>query len=508
MEFRYETLGNSSYLVARLGAGDGVVNYQLQMLTNNEIKNIVSANKRQKDGDILISYNITSKIPLEQMDGKGKISRDGLINIIEGALAALEDIAEYQLVSSGLLFDEQYVYVNPGTYEPSFIYLPCYTENEGIEPLKRFIMTLIMNSKVAITNDNFVPLLLEELNNPVLTADELQKFCGKFKSGHQPPMAAPQAAVAPQPAVQPEQSVPVPMPTPAANITEKPAAVPAPQNTGGKKGKKGQVNKKAAAPKDSEAGTRKIIFAAAQVGIVAVLALLVLGGALNDEVGSLNLQYLLGVLIAASGLDFVLYRELFVNSRGAGSGADNSAKKADKKAGKSADKKTTGKKADRKRKVTMPGQEATPAPEVAAEQVPALAAAPQYVPPVAQPAVPMPDAYAEMESDDTVVMGDEHTCPYLELYENGLLTRIELNKPVVTVGKLSSKCDFAINSNKISKIHAEFITRGDEYFVKDCNSTNGTFLNGDSQRITSNTEYALTDGCRVTLANVELTFRR
>ena len=44
---------------------------------------------------ILISYNITSKISLEQVDSKNKIPKLGIINIIEGALTALEDIEEF-----------------------------------------------------------------------------------------------------------------------------------------------------------------------------------------------------------------------------------------------------------------------------------------------------------------------------------------------------------------------------------------------------------------------------
>ena len=59
IQFSYETLGNSSYLVATFAGGQGVINYQMQMLTNNDIKNIIKANKRLKNEDILISYNIT-----------------------------------------------------------------------------------------------------------------------------------------------------------------------------------------------------------------------------------------------------------------------------------------------------------------------------------------------------------------------------------------------------------------------------------------------------------------
>ena len=74
---------------------------------NNDIKNIIKANKRQKNEDVLVSYNITSKIALAQMDSKNKIPKLGLIKIIEGALTALEDIEEYQLVKAKIQFNEE-----------------------------------------------------------------------------------------------------------------------------------------------------------------------------------------------------------------------------------------------------------------------------------------------------------------------------------------------------------------------------------------------------------------
>ena len=96
---------------------------------------------------------------------------------------------------------------------------------------------------------------------------------------------------------------------------------------------------------------------------------------------------------------------------------------------------------------------------------------------------------------------------YLEYFENGLSTKIKLTKENFMIGKLRGQCDFTLSNNKISKMHAEFITRGTDYFVKDYNSTNGTYINGSNQRIASNAEYQIFNGDRITLANVDMTFR-
>ena len=527
MEFQYETLGNSSYLVASFTGGQGLVNYQLQMLTNNEIKNIIKANKRQKNDDIIISYNITSKISLGQIDSRNKITKLGLINIIEGALSALEDIEEYQLVSSGIVFDEEYIYVNPSTYEPSFVYLPCTIEDAGIEPLKRFLLSLIMGSKVEMTNDNFVQVLLETLNNAALTDDDLRALCVKYKtssgqkvsSKQQPKVEQPQINVAPKPVPStiPPVNIPqggmqnvVPPQTQQPNNQQIPFTPPqrtipvtAPQKPKKEKGKA-----------EKESNPKKTIFLALQLVFIVVVVALSFTGILNNADGSVNLKYLAGILIGVGCVDFVVYREMFVNNK-------NSEKKETK-----SNKMPTA--TPKKAPVPMPGKEipmpnaaqnVQPANSIPVQQVYNATPAPQYVPQPAQQVVPQA-AYVPaqndeqlatevqgFESDDTVVLDEGNSGAYLELYENGLVTKIKLDKNIVTVGKLSSQCDFAINSNKISKVHAEFIVRGNEYFVKDCNSTNGTYINGGTQRITSNMEYQIYDGNRITLANVDLTLR-
>lgn len=183
MQYSYETVNNSSYIVGTFEKGQGIINYQMQMLVNNEISNILSANKRQRNEDVQIFYNITSHISLAQALNHTKLTKAGMIEFIEGALNAIEDASEYQLVSAGILFDEEYIFVKPGRFQPDFIYVPSYTEDVGIEQLKNMLLSLIIGSKVEVTNDNFIQVMLETLNNPALTANDLRKLCSQYKSG-------------------------------------------------------------------------------------------------------------------------------------------------------------------------------------------------------------------------------------------------------------------------------------------------------------------------------------
>lgn len=509
MKFQYETLGNSSYLVIDFESGEDIVNYQMQMLINNDIKNIVKANKQQKNNNIQIYYNITSRISLEQALQRNKISKKGLINIIEGAVVALADCEEYRLPSAGVLFDKRYVFVKPGSFEPSFVYVPTSNENVGVESLKKLILDLIVSSKVEVTNDNFMQVLLETLNNPAVGADEIEKLCIRYKSD--------EAANGKQPAdesvkpirsirtetVQPGTSIPqaetadVPQTLP--NSVQPPIISDASVK---EKGKSDNAKEK----KEKSESTNKNKFFLLQIAFVAVLVALFLSGILNDENGNMNYTYLAGVFIALAGIDFVVCREMFVNKKDA---TDNNKEIKNKvKTVPSISRKEVPIKNNVPVRENVPVAPVMPVQPVQPIQKPPEQ--PQYIPnqPVYTPpqTVNMEYQDADLENCDTdVLIADDGA--YLEFFENGLVTKIRLDKESVVVGKLSSQCDFAINNSKVSKMHAEFISRDSMYFVKDYNSTNGTYINGSSERIQSNVEYPINNGDRITLANVDLTFR-
>ncbi len=47
-----------------------------------------------------------------------------------------------------------------------------------------------------------------------------------------------------------------------------------------------------------------------------------------------------------------------------------------------------------------------------------------------------------------------------------------------TLGKLEESVDYCVRDGSISRIHARFVEKNGRIYVEDCNSTNGTFVNG------------------------------
>ena len=83
-----------------------------------------------------------------------------------------------------------------------------------------------------------------------------------------------------------------------------------------------------------------------------------------------------------------------------------------------------------------------------------------------------------------------------EGFENQTL---ELRPGVNRVGR-SPDCDFPIDHPTVSTMHCELILTTDGVILRDCGSTNGSFLNGDPVK----EEVRLMAGQTVTLGDVEL----
>ena len=131
------------------------------------------------------------------------------------------------------------------------------------------------------------------------------------------------------------------------------------------------------------------------------------------------------------------------------------------------------------------------------------------------------------ESDDTALLADDDEEATGLLTENGnvmpahrttvtnvhfptlyrVLTdeKISVNKPVFRLGKEKSYVDYFVTNNiAVSRSHADIITRGNKYYVRDLNSKNHTYIN--EQMIPIQIEVEIHNGDRLKLGNEEFVF--
>ena len=82
--------------------------------------------------------------------------------------------------------------------------------------------------------------------------------------------------------------------------------------------------------------------------------------------------------------------------------------------------------------------------------------------------------------------------------------KILVNKAVFRLGKERSYVDYFVNNNVVSRSHADIIIRGKNYYIKDLNSKNYTYLN--NERIPVQMEMQIYDGDIIKLGNEEFVF--
>ena len=109
------------------------------------------------------------------------------------------------------------------------------------------------------------------------------------------------------------------------------------------------------------------------------------------------------------------------------------------------------------------------------------------------------------DSPETCILSKQPTsCPCLKSCAGASPEEILITKSEFVLGRLSERVDYVMRDNAIGKMHAEIISRDGEYFVRDLNSRNGTFING--QKIISNNDYKICPNDLISFANSNYVF--
>lgn len=565
LKVSYETMGSSSYMTVTCPEDMELIHYQLEMMISNDIKKLLPVSRQVIDGETVIYYNITSRLPLEQVLEKRKLTRKELLRLIEGAILAIRDGADFRLPSDGIMMEAGKIYVNPASCDPAFMFLPV--QGAGGYGIKEMITDLIMNDKIEMSDDNLIQVLLKELNNQPFSIDQLEKSLKPYRNitpGTQGQKMAQSQQINSQPVdprpvnlqpVNPQVSIPqVPvMPSFSQESSSRPAVhrpesiQPEGQISKGpklseekddkKKKKNRQKKEKTDAEETFDSEKAKKKFMIPQAFLMVAVAAGISFGLFTDENGGIAVNTILACVIGIVVAEIILYREIYINSRNS-----------------KADKKSSGKKEKRTVKVKNESSKARPIPPRPSQPpLPQQVLHPQSSPlqqdpypqnsgiqqmtsaqaSISQPSfaaqpvqmqqpLPMPPQvpfmnFTASETEDTC-LGDETELwgetgqggmsAYLEYYENGKLSRIPIDSlNGIVIGRLKEQVDFAVKSPRVGKVHARFFTENGQYFVVDINSKNGTYINGSRTRIESNTPCILHDKDRIMLADSEFTIR-
>lgn len=556
--FTYENQGINTYLVYQIQPEDELDSMSLGMLTNNKIPGLAQTLFMQMDTTKYIKYNVSSKVSVKQFFS-GVVNKKRLLGVFKGIVEGLLSAEDYMIDASSIVMDMEYIFADVSSCDASLICLPINQPDNKPFDLRDFFKNIMFTTQFDQTeNCEHVAKIINFLNSSsVFSLIDFKKLLEdsrgdsvKSSARIQPPpkpnnsiptqsvVAAgrsepPAQTFVPSPlSNQPVQTLgPVPivqkLPTPA-TPTEKKIGIMTllmhynKENVAAYKAQKAAQKAQASGVANPPKSAQPPKASAPSVGFVIPGQPSQEAKAMAAPVQATQASPTSSVTADEKKVGMMTLLMHYNKENVAAYKAQKEAAKAQKaQAVSGSAKQVAG------QTYTVPGAPVSSGSSMApaqpsVEQQNRVASAPQN-PQTTNPAfaaqTPVPQARPGNFGETTVLGGgaigettvlsagmpmSQTAVPYLIRAKNN--EKIMLNKPVFRIGKEKSYVDYFIGDNTaISRSHVNIVTRGDEYYVLDTNSTNHTFINGEM--IQSNVEIQISHGDKIRLANDEFEFK-
>ena len=142
MQFTYENIGNSTFLVYDVKTTEKIDNLTVGILSNRQIPGIIQTNFVQADGKTVLKYDVSSTVSVAHIFA-GLVEKKHLMGILRGVVNAFSFAEENNIKASSILFDWDYIYTNVSTGETNLICLPLFVEETYEYDIRQSIIELI-----------------------------------------------------------------------------------------------------------------------------------------------------------------------------------------------------------------------------------------------------------------------------------------------------------------------------------------------------------------------------
>ena len=545
MQFTYENIGNSTFLVYDVKSTEKIDNLTVGILSNRQIPGITQTNFVQADGKTVLKYDVSSTVSAAHIFA-GLVEKKHLMGILRGVVNAFTFAEENNIKASSILFDWDYIYTNVSTGETNLICLPLIMEETNEYDIKQRIKEMIKGLQLEQQEDtsyvgkivnylDTVDFSMQGFSNLLESIDSKDRMSSPFEEGN---AGRTQAISQEQYMVNLNMQVQAPMGTPGQPQMGMPGQAPmgtpgqpqmgmpgqAPMGTLGQPqmGMPGQapmgtpVQAPMGTPSQAPMGTP----GQAPMGTPGQAPMGMAGQAPMGMAGQQNFGPAVNNNIGAGIEKEITWTYLLLHYS-----KENAAKyKQQKQYRKQA--KILAKNSNNVQVVPgapsqngqsgfygMSGQ----SPMGMVNQQPMGMGTPVQAPMgnAGRPVMPQQMmgtgmGFAETTvldganlAGETTVLGMDELMAYqrkvfIVRKKNG--ERVQITKPVFRIGKERSYVDYYIGDNTaISRSHAEILQRGEDYYIVDTNSTNHTYVN--DLMLQSNVEAKLENGTHFRLAN-------
>lgn len=156
----------NTYLVYNLKDSDILDETSLGMLKNNNIDGLLSIHFTQINGSNYLRYNISECTTISDIIKNTYINKNQCISIVRGILNAFISIGNYMIEENTILLDMDYIFVNELSYETNLLCLPIENLTKNKATLNEFIKNFLFNLKREPNDDSaYITKMLDYLNS-------------------------------------------------------------------------------------------------------------------------------------------------------------------------------------------------------------------------------------------------------------------------------------------------------------------------------------------------------
>ncbi|MCR5294689.1 MAG: FHA domain-containing protein [Lachnospiraceae bacterium] len=518
MQFSYENQNSSSFLVYELAEDEELDTLGMGMLTNNQIPGILPVNFVQMDEKRYLRFNISSKISLEDMFS-GNVNKTRLLNVISSLCDAFSGTKEYLLDNGMFVLESRYMFADISTGKTRLVYLPV--ERKVEEPnLKALIWEILSSVQYDESEDSgYIAKLMNYLNgsnelnlvefSTILQDLKVGAFIGENNSAGNETQSFPQVSIMP-PFQSPNQQAYQSMNQQSYPSLNQQSYLPPNQYT-----YQSQVQKRTSEPahsfsRENDSGRTSGTTILGKNAFSSLSSDRPLRTQENDYAQEQNVSQ-------DQNKKKVLFGFMRRGDDAARGTSSESTGRSTEQNGTVPLTRSSGASSNSYVRKQVFGsnqnQQIDPAFGSVSGQYEAQAQ-PDYQVRRNAPIGTAPLNRANRTSTGTTILNggaggfartSEPYIPVLILRRERNGQEVRISKSVFHIGSEYGYADFYISDNNaISRSHADIIVRGSKYFLKDTNSMNHTYLNGEM--LTSNEEYTLRSGDRIILADESFEF--
>ena len=484
MQFTYENIGNSTFLVYDVKSTEKIDNLTVGILSNRQIPGIIQTNFVQADGKTVLKYDVSSTVSVAHIFA-GLVEKKHLMGILRGVVNAFSFAEENNIKASSILFDWDYIYTNVSTGETNLICLPLIVEETYEYDIRQSIIELINCLQFEQQEDtSYINKILNYLDTVEFSMQSFSSFLNTIDSKERMTSAFEEINAGRTQAISQEQymvhsnmSGKVSMglsgqhPIGAAGQPQMGMSSQVPMGVPGQPqmGMPGQVPMGAQGQPQMERPSQNSFGTSVSNNVEAG----------QDE--KITWSYL---VLHFSKENISKYIQQKKSRKQTKNLAKNGNENVQIVPGAPRQNVQSG-------YYGMPGQ----APMGMPNQQPMGI--------TGRPMMPQQMMGTAMGYGETTVLGMDELMAYqrkvfIVRKKNG--ERVQITKPVFRIGKERSYVDYYIGDNTaISRSHAEILQRGEDYYIVDTNSTNHTYVN--DLMLQSNVEAKLENGTHFRLAN-------